>query len=101
MTAAHSAHTLTRHRDIRAWVTDRKGMPAMTRQHTPFGEYRANLALKFDRPARPSGMPKVDQGASPISWSAWLAELDRQHLVLRVFDGEDAEYELIDRTSLN
>jgi hypothetical protein len=76
-------------------------MPAMTRQHTEFGEFRAQLALKFGRPARPSGMPKVDQGASPISWSAWLAELDRQHLVLRVVDGEEAEYELIDRKSLN
>lgn len=96
-----AAHTLTRHRDIQAWVTDRKGMPAMTRQHTEFGEFRAHLALKFDRPTRPNGMPKVDQGASPVSWNAWLAELDRQHLALRVSDGEDAEYELIDRKALN
>jgi hypothetical protein len=95
------AHTLTRHRDIQAWVSDHKGMPAMQAQHTAFGEFRARLALKFDRPARPRGMPAVDQGASPISWSAWLAELDRQQLVLRVFDGEAAEYELIDRKSLN
>jgi hypothetical protein len=94
-------HTLTRHRDIQAWVADRKGMPAMQRQQTEFGEFRARLALKFDRPAKPVGMPRVDQGASPISWSAWLAELDRQHLALRVFEGGKTEYELIDRKSLN
>lgn len=95
------AHTLTRHRDIQAWVSDRKGMPAMQRQHTEFGEFRARLALKFDRPGKPNGMPKVDQGASPVSWTTWLAELDRQQLALRVFEGEDAEYELIDRKTLN
>ena len=95
------AHTLTRHRDIQAWVSDHKGMPAMERQHTPFGEFRARLALRFERPARPTGMPRVDQGGSPVSWAAWLAELDRQQLALRVFEGDDVEYELIDRKSLN
>jgi len=94
-------HTLTRHRDIQAWVSDHKGMPAMQRQHTPFGEYRARLGLRFERPARPKGMPAVDQGGSPVSWSAWLAELDRQQLALRVSEGEEAEYELIERKSLN
>ena len=27
---------------------------------------------------RPEGLPGVDQGVMPVSWSAWLAELDRQ-----------------------
>jgi hypothetical protein len=46
-------------------------------------------------------MPVVDQGASPVSWTAWLAELDRQQLALRVSDGNETEYELIERKSLN
>ena len=95
------AHTLTRHRDIQAWVTDRRGMPAMVRTPNSFGEWRARLALKFDRPHRPDGMPAVDQGASPVSWSAWLAELDRQQLALRVSEDGETEYELIERKSLN
>jgi hypothetical protein len=95
------AHTLTRHRDIQAWVNDRHGMPAMVRTPNDFGEWRARLALKFDRPRRPDGMPSTDQGASPVSWSAWLAELDRQQLALRVSEDGETEYELIERKSLN
>jgi len=95
------SHTLTRHRDIQAWVSERRGLPAMVRGHNRFGELRARLALKFNRPARPDGMPAVDQGASPVSWTAWLAELDRQQLALRVTDGEAPEYELIERKALN
>ncbi len=94
------AHTLTRHRDIQAWVSDRKGLPALVRAPDSSGGMRAQLALRFEGMERPRGMPKVDQGASPVSWSAWLAELDRQQLALRVSeDGED--YELIERKSLN
>jgi hypothetical protein len=89
------AHTLTRHRDIQSWVADRKGLPAMVRTHNSFGEFRAKLALRFQ------SMPQVDQGASPVSWTAWLAELDRQQLALRVSDGAEPEYELIERRSLN
>ena len=94
-------HTLTRHRDIQAWVSDRHGMPALVRENNRFGEMRARLALRFATMGKPKGMPGVDQGASPVSWNAWLAELDRQHLALRVTEGNDAEYELIDRKSLN
>ncbi len=95
------AHTLTRHRDIRAWVSSRRGMPALVPAHDRFGEMRAKLALRFERMGRPEGMPEVDQGASPVSWSAWLAELDRQQLALRVSDNSDTDYELIERKSLN
>ena len=96
------AHTLVRHRDIQAWVTDRHGMPAIVRAHDMFGEVRARLALRFGavKTAQRTGvMP--DDGVCPVSWSAWLAELDRQQLVLRVSDEGDLDYELIDRKSLN
>lgn len=95
------AHTLTRHRDIQAWVAERRGLPAMVRAPNSFGEWRSRLVLRFERPARPTGMPAIDQGASPISWSAWLAELDRQQLALRVSEDGDAEYEFVERKTLN
>lgn len=96
-----AAHTLTRHRDIQAWVSERRGMPAMVRQNNKFGELRAKLALRFETMGKPHGMPRVDQGVSPVSWTAWLAELDRQQLALRVGDGDEPEYELIERKTLN
>ncbi len=101
MTTTHTneAHTLTRHRDIQNWVSDRKGMPALVRAHNSFGELRSRLALKFEGMAKPRGMPAVDQGATPVSWTAWLAELDRQQLALRV--STDDSYELIERKNLN
>ena len=95
------AHTLTRHRDIQAWVTDRRGMPALVRAPNSFGEMRARLALKFEKIRKPEGMPAVDQGASPVSWTAWLAELDRQQLALRVSPDDDSEYEFVERKTLN
>jgi hypothetical protein len=95
------AHTLTRHRDIQAWVTDRQGMPAVVRGHNRFGELRSRLAIKFHGMSKPEGMPGVDQGAMPVSWSAWLAELDRQQLALRVSENGETDYELIERKSLN
>jgi hypothetical protein len=95
------AQTLTRHRDIQAWVTGRRGMPAMVRAPDRFGEWRARLALKFASPRRPEGMPEVDQGVSPVGWAAWLAELDRQHLALRVSEDDETAYELVERKALN
>ena len=95
------AHTLTRHRDIQAWVADRHGMPAMVRGHNSFGEMRSRLAIRFRSRGKPEGMPGVDQGATPVSWTAWLAELDRQQLALRVSEDGETEYELIERTLLN
>jgi hypothetical protein len=95
------AHTLTRHRDIQAWVSERHGLPALVRAPNRFGEWRSRLALRFSDPGRPSEMPMVDQGASPVSWSAWLAELDRQQLALRVSEGVDPGYEFVERKTLN
>ena len=92
-------HTLTRHQDIQNWVAGRKGLPAICRVHDPSGMIRARLALNFagKRPT-PASTPTQDDGISPVSWTAWLAELDRQHLALRV--GQDENYELVDREIL-
>jgi hypothetical protein len=95
------AHTLTRHRDIQAWVSNRHGMPAMISAHNLAGEIRARLALRFDGSDKPKGMPQVDQGVSPVSWTAWLAELDRQHLALSVSPDGETDYEFVERKTLN
>jgi hypothetical protein len=34
----------------------------------------------------------------PVSWTAWLAELDRRHLALRV---SDRDFEFVERRELN
>lgn len=88
-------HTLTRHRDIQNWVTDRKGIPAIARIRNRFGEERAQLKLSFQR-AKKQQLESQDDGMSPCSWTAWLAELDRQHLALKV-DYVDGDCELVER----
>ena len=93
------AHTLTRHRDIQAWVADHRGSPAMVRSPNSFGQMRAHLALRFDQSRLGRDSASVDQGVSPVSWSAWLAELDRQHLALKV--SPDESYEFVARKNLN
>lgn len=97
----NTVHTLTRPRDIQNWVAARRGMPAMIRSPNSFGEVRARLLLRFAGNSKPHGMPGVDQGASPVSWAAWLAELERQQLALRVSESSETDYELIERRSLN
>ena len=94
-----TTHTLTRHQDIQKWVAGRHGLPAIRRVPDPTGRIRARLTLNFagNRPA-PASTPTQDDGMSPVSWTAWLAELDRQHLVLRV---QDEHYELVERKDLN
>ncbi|MFC3703995.1 hypothetical protein ACFOOL_04420 [Devosia honganensis] len=89
-------HMLTRHRDIQNWVSDRKGKPAIARVRDRFGEERAQLRLRF---ARSSEEGREDVGMSPCSWTAWLAELDRQQLALRVDPAGDCE--LVSRRELN
>jgi hypothetical protein len=70
------SHMLTRHRDIQNWVNDQRGTPAIARVRNTFGQERAQLKLRFARATE----GKLDEGMSPCSWSAWLAELDRQQL---------------------
>jgi hypothetical protein len=98
-----NTHTLTRHHDIQNWVTDHHGRPAIRRIPTRFGRVEAKLELTFATPkaAPAAGMPQVDDGLSPVSWNAWLAELDRRQLALRVSDRQTTDYELIERKELN
>jgi hypothetical protein len=85
--------TLIRHRDIQNWVTARQGMPAIARVPNSMGEMRARLALSFSKArTRPTTVPGMDDGMSPVSWNAWLAELDRQHLALKVSNQKDFEF---------
>lgn len=90
-----ATHTLTRHSDIQNWVSDRKGIPAVARVRNRFGEERAELLLRFVR----SQGHSVDDGMSPCSWTAWLAELDRQQLALKITPA--GECELVPRVAMN
>lgn len=94
-----TTQTLIHHNDIQRWVTRRAGHPAVRRIPSRDGIVRQRLALSFSRGSSRSGTPTIDDGISPVSWSAWLAELDRQHLALRVGDAES--YELVERKELN
>lgn len=94
-----NTHTLVNHSDIQNWVTARKGQPALRRIPDAMGSIRARLALNFARHAAPTEMPSQDDGMSPCSWTAWLAELDRQNLAVRVDD--ESDFEFVDRRELN
>lgn len=98
-----SKDTLTGHRDIQAWVAKHHGLPALRRTPNQYGEMRARLALKFrrPRPAAPTSTPTQDDGISPVSWSAWLAELDRQNLALKVADSNQPAFEFVERKRFN
>lgn len=96
-----NSQTLVRHRDIQNWVSKRRGMPAITRVPDRFGDVRARLTLNFPRHDVMTGTPSLDDGVSPCSWTAWLAELDRQELALRVDDSSPTRFELVARRDLN
>ena len=94
-------HTLTRHRDIQNWVTDRHGIPAISRVRNRLGQERAQLRLTFGSPVRDKrDLASQDDGLSPCSWTAWFAEMERQRLALRVDPAADA-FELVDRSAQN
>lgn len=94
-------HVLTRHRDIQNWVTDRRGIPAIARIRDRFGEEHAQLKLSFQRRSKANqGMASLDDGISPCSWTAWLAELDRQQLALQV-DMAANDFTLVQRRQAN
>ena len=95
-----TTHTLTRHQDIQNWVAGRHGLPAISRVPDQTGNVRSRLTLNFaGKRLAPLSTPSQDDGIVPVSWTAWLAELDRQHLALRV--GQDENYELVERKDLN
>lgn len=97
------AHTLTRHRDIKNWVARFEGTPAIKREPNLHGRVEPRLALKFGRhrPSPAIQSPTVDDGLSPCSWTAWLAELDRRQLALRVTDRRQPVFEFVERGELN
>ncbi len=78
--------TLTTHSAIRNWVESRKGHPALGLVRDRIGQLRPRLSLNFQHPELSDVSPSVDDGVSPCSWNAWLAELDRQNLALKVSD---------------
>lgn len=96
-----NTHTLIKHRDIQNWVSGQHGQPALARYPDTTGRMHARLAISFARRRnRPIvETPSLDDGVSPCSWTAWLAELDRQNLALRVKDDDD--FEFVDRRELN
>lgn len=97
-----NTHTLVRHTDIQKWVSARKGMPAISRVPDKMGMMKAKLALSFGlEHAKPTETPSQDDGMTPVSWTAWLAELDRQNLALRVTGEKPPSYEFIERRELN
>lgn len=96
-----NSHTLIAHRDIQNWVSARKGQPAIRRVPDPTGRMRSRLELNFERPRLPTENPSQGSGLSPVSWTAWLAELDRQNLALRVSDRGQPAFEFIERHELN
>lgn len=97
-----NTHTLIQHRDIRNWVSNHKGMPALATTRNSFGELRAKLGLSFERRrVSPRLSPEQDDGMTPCSWTAWLAELDRQQLALQVSNRNDADFEFIRRQELS
>lgn len=93
-------HTLTRHRDIQNWVTDRQGIPAIVLVRNRFGEERAQLKLSFQKREKRQ-IESQDDGMSPCSWTAWLAELDRQQLALQVDATADDDFALVERNQAN
>ncbi len=97
-----NTHTLVQHSDIQNWVSARKGQPAISRIRDRMGMMKSKLTLSFSREqAPPTQTPSQDDGMSPVSWSAWLAELDRQNLALRVTGEKQPSYEFIERRELN
>ncbi|MGV3491051.1 MAG: hypothetical protein ACO1OG_06975 [Devosia sp.] len=91
--------TLVRHDDIQKWATAHRVQPAVRRIHDGTGGMRSRLTLRFEPHAKPDDAPGLDEGLSPVSWTAWLAELDRQNLALRI--KTESRFELVDRRELN
>jgi len=95
-------NTLIRHTDIQRWVNARRGQPAISRVQDRMGMMKSKLTLSFALDHRaPTETPSQDDGMSPVSWTAWLAELDRQNLALRVSGEKQPNYEFVERRGLN
>lgn len=80
---------LTTHSAIQSWVADQKGCPAIARVRDHYGVEKPQLRLKFTRFGDEEAL---DGETSPCSWTAWLAELDRQHLALKIEPSGDFSF---------
>jgi hypothetical protein len=90
--------TLTGHHDIRRWAEARRAQPALALGHGRNGELRRRLALRFSVAAPSPVDPSPEsEGLAPCSWTAWLAELDRQNLALKVRDIDTDVLEFVAR----
>lgn len=98
--SSEGQQTLVTHHDIQTWAGRHNGMPAMRRVPDAYGGARAELSLRFHREEAPAGTPSLDNGPAPCSWTAWLAELDRQQLAVRVTDADGPRCELVKRSTL-
>lgn len=91
---------LTGHRDIRNWAEARSARPALALNLSRSGELRRKLALRFAERLQSPPIAPESEGMTPCSWTAWLAELDRQNLALRVRDTDQVEVEFVTRDML-
>jgi hypothetical protein len=77
--------------EIRQWAEARSGMPAWS--ELPSGtRTQITLRIVFDQYLLNSGeSQETDRpgGLDLVGWDEWLAELERQNLVLRVGDRTD------------
>lgn len=90
----HKKHTLVTDGDVRRWVENRAGQPALKPLRDDEGRIIPRLAVRF------SGRDHVpvageSEGLSPCSWTQWLAEFDRQQLALRVSPEQPVEIEFV------
>ncbi|WDR04439.1 hypothetical protein PSQ90_08760 [Devosia rhodophyticola] len=75
-----------------------KGIPAISRVRDNFGDVKSRLCLSFDKRRHDAATDQdQDDGMSPVSWTAWLAELDRQQLALKVSASSTEDCELVQR----
>jgi hypothetical protein len=87
---------LTAHSAIQSWVADQNGCPAVARVRDHYGDEKAQLRLKF---MRFGDEEALDGETSPCSWKAWLAELDRQQLALKIEPTGD--FSLVPRNTMH
>lgn len=86
--------TLTSHQAIRNWVQYRQGQPAIASERNARGQMQRHLAISIH--GRLLGETEHLPMAAPCSWDAWLAELDRQKLALKVTADDDDDIQTCD-----
>ncbi|MBK1624739.1 hypothetical protein [Afifella marina] len=69
------AHKLTRHEDIKKWVEERGGKPAMVSATATEGDGVGVLRIDFG---------DSDEGLEPITWETWFETFEGGNLALLV-----------------